>query len=87
MGIGSRCCCLIGEPLDHACGIFDLYTSIREQTDVLCHVPEVVNGLVCVGVQISKRIIDGAKSSSIPLCVGKNSLNRAKLCLVFAEPI
>ena len=81
----SRCSSFVRETLDHRSCVFDTNSSVREQTNILSHVSEVVDGLVCVLVQLVKARCDLFETSSMPGGVCQDGLDRSHFELVLLE--
>src|SRR5690606_23322712 len=83
----TRCCSSIRETLNHRSSVFDVDTSVGEQTDVPGHVTEVIDRLVGVLVQLIERTRNIVQRSAEAFRVCKNRLNRSHFEFVLGEPI
>ena len=85
--VSSRQGCHVRETLNCIGCILEADTGNSERTNRVGHLGEVVDGLVCIAVQLVKCSIDLVQSGTILTSVSQNGLDGVDLGLVLFEPV
>ena len=85
--VSPRQGCHVRETLNRIGCVLEADTGNGERTNRVGHLGEVVDGLICILVQLIKSSIDLVQSGTILTGVGQNGLDGVDLGLVFFETI
>ena len=83
--VRPRDCCKVSDTLNSRRRLIEIHTSRREGADVSGHLREVVDRLVGIGVEFTKRCVNILERRALGLGVSEDRLNRVQLSLVLLE--